>query len=56
MAELEAIQTAVTQVVIQVATVAVMMLRKADAGPTSGTSTANVGQACRYRHNRPVLQ
>ena len=55
MAESEAIQTAVTQVAIQAATVAVV-LREADTGPTSGAIMANAGEACRQKHGRPALK
>ena len=56
MTESGAIQTAIIQVAIKAATVAVMVLREADAGPTSGTSMANVGEACRHRHDGPALR
>ena len=42
MAELEAIQTVITQVTIKTATAAVMTLTGANIGPTSGNSIANV--------------
>ena len=54
MAESEAIQTAVMQAAIQPSTVAVMALREADSGPTSGTSTKNIEEACRQRSGRPA--
>ena len=56
MAESEAVQTAIMQTAIQAATAEVMMLRKEDSGLTSGTSTANVGEAHRHKHDRPVLR
>ena len=56
MVESEAIQTAVTQAGIQAATVAQMELREADAGPTSGTSMAKVGEVHRHRNGRPALR
>ena len=56
MAESEAINTAVTQVAFLAATMAVMTLREVDVGPTSGASMASVGEACRYRHDRPALR
>ena len=56
MAESEKIQAGVMHVAIQVATVILMALREGDAGPTSGASTANVGEACRHRHGKPALK
>ena len=47
MVESEAIQTVVTQAAIQAATAAVMVIRKADPGPTSGTNAVSLGQVCR---------
>ena len=49
MGESGAIQTAIMQLVIQAATAAVMALRKADTGLTSGISTASMGEAHRHR-------
>ena len=43
------------QLAIQAATAAVMKLREADTGTTSGTSMANVGEAHRHRYSRPAL-
>ena len=40
--ESNAIQTVVTQVAIQAATTAVMVLREADAGPTPGTNAVSL--------------
>ena len=55
-AESEAILTSFMQVATQEATVAVMALREADAGATSGTSMASSGEAHIYRHGRPALR
>ena len=41
---------------MQTATLAVKVLKEADAGPTSGVSTANMGEACRSKHDRPTLR
>ena len=47
MAKTETIQTAIRHLAIMVATPVVMVLKEADAGPTSGASTVNVGEAHR---------
>ena len=56
MAELEAIQTVATQVAIQAAMAAVMVMMEVDAGPTSGTNAVSSGEACRHRHGVPALR
>ena len=45
MAELDSMQTVIMQVAIKAATVAVMALREADTGPTTGTNILNVEEA-----------
>ena len=55
MAESEAIQTAITQVAIQLVTAAVMALREAETGPASGSSTANAEEVHRPRYGGPTL-
>ena len=56
MAELETIQTVVTQAAIQAATVVVMVMIEADSGPIMAVSTASSGQAHRQRHGGPALK
>ena len=47
MAELDSMQTAITQVAIHAATMAEMTLKEADTKPATGTSLANVRKALR---------
>ena len=56
MAESEAFQAAVMQAAIQAATVAVMVLREADARPASGTRMTSTGEACKHRHGGTALR
>ena len=56
MAGSQAIQTVVIQVAVQATTVAVITLREADTGPTSGSNTSTAGEVHRTRNDRPVLR
>ena len=51
----DSMQTAITQVPIQTATVAVMALKEADTG-TRCANLANAAEAYRLRHGRPALR
>ena len=50
MVESEAVQSVVTQAVIQAATAMVMVMREADTGPISGTDITNLKEGYRQRH------
>ena len=56
MAESEASQMTVTQVVIQAAMAVVMAMRKADTRSSYGAKTANSGEEHRQRHGGPKLR
>ena len=53
MAQSEASQTAIMQRAILAATAAVMVLKEADPGATSGNSTANMAEAHRPGYGSP---
>ena len=56
LAESDVIQTVDTQAVNQAATAAVILMREADARPTTGTNTFNSGEAPRHGHGWPALR
>ena len=56
MAELDSMQTAITQTAINAATEEVMALKEADTGPVTGTNMAVMEELHRPRHGRPALR
>ena len=54
MAELEAIQTVVTQAAIQATMAAVIVMKGADDGPISGANKVITEEVCRQRYGRPT--
>ena len=56
MAELEAMQTVVTQAAIQAIMAAVIVMREADAAPTLCTNTISSGEAHKQRYGGPALK
>ena len=56
MVGLDSMQMAVMQVAIQAAIVAVMSLKEADTGPTTGVNMAKAGEMHRPRHGGPALR
>ena len=55
MAESEAMKTVVMQAAIQADMTTVMVMREADAGPTTGTNAVSSGELCRHRNVRQTL-
>ena len=55
MAEVDSMQTTITQAAIQVASAMLMALKKVDTGPARGANWVNAGDMHRSRHGRTTL-